>query len=432
MTGGGYRASRRYLLASLLASALPFRGLGAEAARCESPGYVGDFDLLWRALDRDYILFDRASRERWKRSRMALRREAACAASPEDLAQVVQSIAAVLRDEQIAVSIRAPRPVRRVPAETDIWAAWQGGVARVEAVRSSSDADVAGLHPGHVVASIDGVPVARAVEAMVRRNASVRDRDWALRRLLAGPWSGAVDLVVREPGGERNMRIERRPPKPSTVPMAAHRMGEARDIGYIRVRDRVWELAPEFRAALAALAGTRALILDLRDVSSSEHSQRLDFLLRPFATASGPWLVRKYPRAKPETNTLSPNGATYTAPIVALVDRWTAGAGEALAAGLNAIAGARLVGTPMAGFGTDLFGMLLHQSGLVLQLPTEKAFHPDGTPLERIRPSVMVDLAAPSGGPGDPILYQALKLLESHSREGGNPAETAGKIGVRP
>ena len=418
MTGSGYRASRRYLLASLLASALPFRGLGAEAARCDSPGYLGDFDSLWRVLDRSYVLFDRTSRERWKRSRTSLRRDAACAASPEDLAQVVQSIAAVLRDEQIAVSIRAPRPMRRVPAETDIWAAWQGGVARVEAVRSSSDADVAGLHPGHVVARIDAVPVARAVEGMVGRNASAHDRDWALRRLLAGPWSGAVELDVPEPGGERRMRIERRPPSPSTAPMAAHRMGAARDIGYIRLRDRVWELAPEFSAALAALARTRALILDLRDVSSSAHSQELDFVLQPFASAAGPWLVRKYPGEKPQTNVVSPNGAAYTAPVVVLVDRWTAAAGEALAAGLNAIAGARLVGTPMAGFGTDLFGMLLHQSGLILQLPTEKAFHPDGTPLERIRPSLVVDLAAPSGGPGDPILYQALKLLE--------------KIGVRP
>jgi hypothetical protein len=37
----------------------------------------------------------------------------------------------------------------------------------------------------------------------------------------------------------------------------------------------------------------------------------------------------------------------------------------------------------------------------------------DGTPREALRPSVEVDLAAPSGGPGDPILYQALKLLET-------------------
>jgi hypothetical protein len=29
-----------------------------------------------------------------------------------------------------------------------------------------------------------------------------------------------------------------------------------------------------------------------------------------------------------------------------------------------------------------------------------------------LRPQVRIDLASPDGGPGDPILYQALKLLE--------------------
>ena len=40
---------------------------------------------------------------------------------------------------------------------------------------------------------------------------------------------------------------------------------------------------------------------------------------------------------------------------------------------------------------------------------------PDGTPRESLQPDIAVDLAAPKGGPGDPILYQALKLLETAS-----------------
>jgi hypothetical protein len=48
----------------------------------------------------------------------------------------------------------------------------------------------------------------------------------------------------------------------------------------------------------------------------------------------------------------------------------------------------------------------------VVSFPAEKTFLPDGTPREALRPQLPVDLAAPSGGPGDPILYQALKLFE--------------------
>jgi hypothetical protein len=66
----------------------------------------------------------------------------------------------------------------------------------------------------------------------------------------------------------------------------------------------------------------------------------------------------------------------------------------------------------MAGLRGELREVKLPHSRLGVAFPGEKAFLPDGTPREALRPQVPVDLAAPSGGPGDPILYQALKLLE--------------------
>jgi hypothetical protein len=94
------------------------------------------------------------------------------------------------------------------------------------------------------------------------------------------------------------------------------------------------------------------------------------------------------------------------------VDRWTAGDGEALAAGLAAVAGARLVGTRMAGMRGELREVRLPHSGIAVRFPAERLLHVDGTPREALRPAIEVDLAAPAGGPGDPILYQALKLFE--------------------
>ncbi|MBZ0251337.1 MAG: hypothetical protein K8F93_16905, partial [Burkholderiales bacterium] len=55
----------------------------------------------------------------------------------------------------------------------------------------------------------------------------------------------------------------------------------------------------------------------------------------------------------------------------------------------------------------------LPASGIVLRYPALRVFHANGTPREVVRPAVPVDIVAPSGGPGDPILYQALKLLEA-------------------
>jgi carboxyl-terminal processing protease len=95
-----------------------------------------------------------------------------------------------------------------------------------------------------------------------------------------------------------------------------------------------------------------------------------------------------------------------------LVDRWTAGEGEALAAGLQAVARARLIGTRMAGLRGELRDVRLPHSGIVVRFPAQRTFLPDGRPRETLTPEILVDLALPQGGPGDPILYQALKMLE--------------------
>ena len=75
----------------------------------------------------------------------------------------------------------------------------------------------------------------------------------------------------------------------------------------------------------------------------------------------------------------------------------------------------------LAGLRGDLRELRLPESGIVLRFPAARVFHPNGTPREVVRPAVPVDIVRPSGGPGDPILYQALKLLEAgapHSRAG--------------
>ena len=66
----------------------------------------------------------------------------------------------------------------------------------------------------------------------------------------------------------------------------------------------------------------------------------------------------------------------------------------------------------MAGLRGILQEVRLPNSAIAVRFPAERALHADGTPRESIRPAISVDLAAPQGGPGDPILYQALKLLE--------------------
>jgi C-terminal processing protease CtpA/Prc len=163
---------------------------------------------------------------------------------------------------------------------------------------------------------------------------------------------------------------------------------------------------------MASLANPRALIVDVRESAGPGDRATTLAILARFAKAPSPWQVRQPQGGARVTDVVQPSGSAYTAPIAVLVDRWTAGEGEALAAGIASIAGAEIVGTAMAGLRGELREVALPESGLVLRFPSERTFTPSGVPRESVAPTIAVDLAAPAGGPGDPILYRALKLFE--------------------
>lgn len=376
-----------------------------------------DFDTLWRAIDGAYAYFDR-NRPAWRKARETWRPRAVNAGSRAGFVAALEGALGELRDDHVTLSERTPQSLRRVPAETDIWAAWKGGAALIEGVRTFGDADVAGLRPGHVVTRIQGVPMDKVVrDWLAGGDASPASRDWALRHALAGPRQGAFRIEVSEGRESKSLEIERlQPTAPANgvPPLIARRMGEDRDLGYIRIKAGLADarVVEAFDGALNYLKDTRALILDLREASGPGSHDVTRALLGRFVAAPSPWQVRVAAGKAPVTDTVVPRGEPYRAPLLVLVDRWTADEGEALAAGLHTAAGARLVGTAMAGMRGEAREVTLPRSGIVLRFPAERVLHVDGTPREHLRPSLEVDLAAPQGGPGDPILYQALKILE--------------------
>lgn len=409
------RQRRRFLR-----GALAFAAAGPSLARAAPAPLRGaaDFDALWHAIERDYAYLD--DPRRWRTARARWHPRAAAARSRDELIAALEGALAELNDEHVRLEAHRPGSPRPVPLATDLWGEWDGRGAVISAVRAGSVADVAGAAPGMRIAAIEGRPVEEAVRAQLRaeRQSDPRARDWALRRLLAGPWSGALSLDVHASGRTRRLRIEREDvPPAATPPLLARRIGEDRALAYLRLKDDLGDpaLVAHFDAALAQLRGSRALILDLRETQSGGTSAVARALLGRFVNAETTWILRS-PRAgaeaKPER--VAPRGPfAWNARTVVLVDRWTAGEGESLAVGLEAAAGATLVGTAMAGLRGDTREVRLPDSGIAVRFPAARVFHANGTPREVVRPAVPVDIVHPNGGPGDPILYQALKLLEA-------------------
>ena len=358
------------------------------------------------------------SRIAWKRARERWRPKARAARTRAELVLALEGAMAHLCDDAAVLDEQVPGSARRVPSQTDTWAEWRGEDAVITAVRSFSDADVAGLHPGHVVTHVDGVPVAIAVRDRLRSLGASGNaaQAWALRKSLAGPRTGTVRLSLRAPTGSSKIEIERGTEAAANgAPLLARRIGEERDIGYIRILNVLRDpaLVVRFDEALGPLMDTRALILDLRETPNGGTRVVCEALLAHFVEKESAWQVRHGPGRERVTDMVRPSGARYRAPLFVLVDRWTAAEGEALAAGLEGAANAVLVGTAMAGLRGETQSVTLPNSRIVARFPAQRAYHPNGTPREQVRPSVEVDLVSPSGGPGDPILYQGLKAASS-------------------
>jgi C-terminal processing protease CtpA/Prc len=149
----------------------------------------------------------------------------------------------------------------------------------------------------------------------------------------------------------------------------------------------------------------------LRDVNADTSREAVRAVLGRFVDKELVWQVRVDRNGTRVPDIAVPREPRAgKVPLVALIDRWTAAEGESLAAGFAAM-GATLVGSRTTGFGAESGELRLPASGITVRFPVERVLLPDGTPREALRPSVSVDLAEPSGGPGDPILYQALKRL---------------------
>ena len=293
----------------------------------------------------------------------------------------------------------------------------------VTAVRASSVADVAGLHPGQQVVSVQGVAVERVVrEKLGPAWAEGAARDWALRRVLAGPRSGAYYVGVREgDGAPKQLEVGRtEEANGNAAPLLARKVGEDRDIAYLRLKDNLGDagVVMHFDAALQQMRDTRAMILDLRSTQSGGSEDVVRAILGRFVDVESPWRARDSAGVPRTVDRVAPRGPfAYRAPLVVLVDRWTAAEGEALAAGLRDAASATLVGTAMAGLRGVRREVRLPHSGITIAFPAERALQVNGAPRESLRPDIEVDLAHPSGGPGDPILYQGLKLAEGKRKQ---------------
>ena len=424
------RLRKNLIVACWIAASTVFRcAVTAQASPAQSlaaAAYLEDFDAAWMFIRENYAYFDKKQTD-WERVRTLYRPLAAEVRSKRDFVGVLEDVIEELYDPHAHLGVNTTSSPRLMPSGTDLWAEWLGNSAVITAVRSSSEAQRAGLRAEMEILSVDGLPVRAAMQKRLPAALGAPDSaadNWALRATLAGRHNAPVRVAVQ--AGKRRATFEFRPGlvKQSQAPLAARILEGS--VGYVRVHDSLGDTAliGAWDSALTVLRDTRSMVLDLRDTPGGGNTTVARAILGRLISEEQPYQRHELPAEERRHGVrriwvehAAPRGPfPYAKPVAVLVGRWTGSMGEGLTIGLDAMQRATVIGTPMAGLRGATYGTTLPHTRIEVRVPAERLYHVRGTPREEFVPGVRMQPAQDVAGT-DLTLEFALKLLRSKAPE---------------
>lgn len=285
-----------------------------------------------------------------------------------------------------------------VPSYSDLWIEQDGrGRLVVEAVRSASPSERAGVRSGDIFEAVGTEPAAIAVAAFWRE-LGIAPEAWragfAARVLAAGRRNAPRRLTFSRAG--RNMPVELASlyavPQADRPPVSAVRTGRTLRIRFNNSLGDDATVAA-FDAAMGGARRGERIVIDLTDTPGGGNTTVARAVLGWFVDRPTFYQVHNLPGEQRQTGiarqwveqVLPRPGRRHRGPVRVEVGRWTGSMGEGLALGFDAI-GAEVRGTRMAGLLGAIYDYRLEHSGLVIKLPAERLGHVDGTPREAFVP----------------------------------------------
>jgi carboxyl-terminal processing protease len=408
----------QFVHAAALATSMSAMTVLAAQTREE---FAHDFEVAITRIASSYAYFD-VKATRWADLTRLYAADLDHVTNRHQFIALLERIVDELYDPHAQLTVNLSESPRLVPSGTDLWAEWRAGQATITQVRAESDAERAGIKANAVVVALDGIPIADAVEARMGRSyprAVAEARDWALRAVLAGRHRAPRLLQIQEGGARRTVALPAADQFAGAVPGVT--ASEIRPgIGYIRFNDSLGDnsTVASLDQALTKLRDTRGLILDLRNTPSGGNSSVARGILGRFVNKEQPYQKHVLPSEERDTRIrrswlelVSPRGDfIYSRPVAVLVNRWTGSMGEGLAIGFDGTHSGVVVGTPMAGLLGATDRITLPRTDIGINLPSERLYHVNGTPRERFRPAVPVDVVGSRRGE-DPFIAAALQVL---------------------
>jgi carboxyl-terminal processing protease len=263
------------------------------------------------------------------------------------------------------------------------------GVAYAAAVEAGSVAATAGIEAGDIVSRVGGRPTRQMPLWAINHELAVALKGESGDTGAAAPAPGLEVEVVRD-GETKTVKLALAPAGSAPAP----RVEEVRSYPMLvvpRIEGGATAPARELLAGLAA-SGASKLIVDLRGIAGGDPEAA--YALAGLFAQGDLGALKALRQEAPLRTFRSEQAPAFAGQVVVLVDGFTAGAAEIVAAALQKSAGAKLVGVPSFGWAGERSRLEL-SGGARLFVTTAYFSAADGKAIsESLAPDLLVDGAA--------------------------------------
>jgi len=407
-------------------------GMLAPLAPCrgENEEYLRTFEIVWNKVNETY--FDPAfGGLNWKDVHDRYRPQITAAKNDKEFYELINKMLWELKVSHTNLvppgSLALYEPLAFAEGSPGIDIRLINGAAVITSVEPQSPAHKAGLRPGYVIRAIDGVPVGQIVreaESRMSPPSNGRSRIAKITKMMLGRLYGAPETEVSiaysdEEGKAREQRIFRAKRRgvavgPIFLAIEFEVKRLDRGIGYIRLNTLQPQFAPQISQAIKSMGDVRGLIFDLRGNSGGEIERMPDLFLKERAL-----LYLNRSRGGETRVFVDPADDPFKGPLALLIDATSGSASEVLAAGLQALGRAVVVGEQSPGSVMEMDRMIF-PNGAILMYAVAQICEPDGTVLEGhgVVPDVEVGLDREMLLKGiDPQLDAAVRYIEKGTQK---------------
>lgn len=409
----------RYILTVLFALAA-----FTPKAQLTTKEYREDFEYFWRSIKEDYCYWDKKAID-WDKAREIYAPAIDTIKTRYAFVMLLERMLHELYDHHASLNTNTQQSSKLVPSGTDIWAAYINGMPVIVEVKKGSGAAMAGIKAGMRVESINGIAVQAAIQPFIPKSAKeITDemRSYALRVALAGTHDHKRVLALSSGKTIREYHPDDNTGTTSEDLIKARWFGK---IGYLQLNDKLGsnDMIAAFDSALNRLQHSDALIIDLRNTPSGGVTTVARGIISRFILKEG--FYQKHELTAEETQygvkrswmeIVSPRGVTYVKPVVILVDHWTGSVSEGITIGFDGVKRATIIGTEMAQLNGAVYSYQMPNSRIGFSFPVEKLFHINGTPREKFKPSLLVNVKEEINNE-DLVLATALNFLKKQLKK---------------